>query len=449
MVHPVYSFSKSLTAAAIGFAEQEGLLSLEERLVDIFPELVPENPSENLKQITLHHLLCMSCGHETEIRTDSPDWMERFMNHPVLHRPGTFFKYNTPGTHMLAAVLKRKTGQDVTEFLRPRLLEPLGITKLICSRLPGKEAVQAGGSGMKLTTEEMARFTEFLLRRGCWEGRQLLNRGWFDRAAVKQAETEGDSEGHVKDWAQGYGYQCWMSSVPGSFRADGAYGQFGLVYPSLDMVVAATMATEQTQSFMDAVTQTLLAGVKEEKQEPSLMASVLQETLKNLQITGLQGDRNPQMEEKLSGCEYTVEDAGRSLEELIGGAGLADVDRTSVMTGMQFAFEKDQVVWKICEGEQRKELAASLEGTFTERICGEHIFAGSAGWRSVHALEFDIRRLDAISGARLICRFEGEKLRIEREDTLVSTGDLGVSGYMTLTAHRSENKQNTDRRQER
>ena len=106
--HPLYSFSKSLTATAIGFAEQEGILSLDEKIVDIFPDLLPENPSENLKKITLHHLLIMGCGHETEIMDNSENWISTFLHHPVLHEPGTFYKYNTAGTNMLAAVLRKE-----------------------------------------------------------------------------------------------------------------------------------------------------------------------------------------------------------------------------------------------------------------------------------------------------------------------------------------------------
>ena len=114
--HPLYSFSKSLTATAIGFAEQEGILSLDEKIVDIFPDLLPENPSENLKKITLHHLLIMGCGHETEIMDNSENWISTFLHHPVLHEPGTFYKYNTAGTNMLAAVLGKKRDRTSQSF---------------------------------------------------------------------------------------------------------------------------------------------------------------------------------------------------------------------------------------------------------------------------------------------------------------------------------------------
>ena len=126
-MHPLYSFSKSIIATAVGFARQEGLLSLDESVADIFPGDLPENPSEYIKKCTIHHLLCMSCGHETEITDDGPNWRKSFFAHPFLHEPGTFYKYNTPGTNLLAAIIKKKTGQQVTEYLKSRLFEPLGI----------------------------------------------------------------------------------------------------------------------------------------------------------------------------------------------------------------------------------------------------------------------------------------------------------------------------------
>ena len=277
LAHPLYSFGKTLTATAIGFARQEKILSLEERLVDLFPELLPKEPSENLQKVTLWHLLTMSCGHETEIDMESPDWIREFLQHPFLHEPGTFYKYNTAGTNMLAAVLKRKTGCDVTEFLKPRLLEPLGITSLTCSKCPGPEAVEMAGGGMRMTTEDMARFIYFVLNRGRWEGRQLLEEEWFNLACTKQIETAGDAEGHVKEWAYGYGFQCWMCRTPGSFRADGAFGQFGVVLPDKDLFVILTTGTYQTQDELDGIFEEIVPTLTDSAQEASAAADVLKE----------------------------------------------------------------------------------------------------------------------------------------------------------------------------
>ena len=92
-----------------------------------------------------------------------------------------------------------------------------------------------------------------MLNRGRWEGRQLLEEEWFDLACTKQIETAGDAEGHVKEWAYGYGFQCWMCRTPGSFRADGAFGQFGVVLPDKDLFVILTTGTYQTQDELDGI----------------------------------------------------------------------------------------------------------------------------------------------------------------------------------------------------
>ena len=404
--HPLYSFSKSLTATAIGFAQQEGILSVDEKIVDIFPELLPEYPSEYLKKITLHHLLIMGCGHETEISDNSENWISTFLHHPVLHEPGTFYKYNTAGTNMLAAVLRRKTGQNVTEFLKPRLLEPLGITSLTCALL---------GDGTELGGE------------------------WFERACHKQIETEGDSEGHVKDWAQGYGYQCWMGRYPGSFRADGAYGQFGVVFPDLDLIVILTSSTEQTQEELSALQEDLIPYVQKEAGElaPSPLAETVKEYTAQLALPPRRGTRNPFMEEKVSKHVYVSvpvlnDRLPDSAEVLIGGSGLFQLE-TSPIQEMRFAFGNDKMYWKVLEDGKEKEFILSMRKNFAYSETDGHIYAGSAAWRTVNTLEMEIRRMDGLSGGRMIVRFQKENLLLEAEDTLISVGGLGISPRQALT----------------
>lgn len=172
----------------------------------------------------------------------------------------------------------------MTEFLKPRLLEPLGITSLTCSKCPGPEAVEMAGGGMRMTTEDMARFIYFVLNRGRWEGRQLLEEEWFDLACTKQIETAGDAEGHVKEWAYGYGFQCWMCRTPGSFRADGAFGQFGVVLPDKDLFVILTTGTYQTQDELDGIFEEIVPTLTDSAQETSAAADVLKERTGQLTI---------------------------------------------------------------------------------------------------------------------------------------------------------------------
>ncbi|MDO4942630.1 MAG: serine hydrolase [Lachnospiraceae bacterium] len=427
-LHPIYSFSKSFTATAIGFAWQEGILSLDERVIDIFPEYCPQNPSDHLKEMTLHHLLCMSCGHESLISYLTEDWISDFLNHPVPHKPGTYYLYNTAGTNLLAAALTKKTGQSLMEFLEPRLFQPLGIDKVYCHRLKDKMQTCNGGSGMKLTTEEMAKFAYFMLHDGEWEGQKLLS-GWYEKAAIKQMETAGDAEGHVKEWANGYGYQCWIGSLPDSFRADGAYGQFGFVFPSLDLIVVTTAATEQTQTLVDCMYEHLIPAVCPDGTWKASLETDLKEMHSDRKLSGILSCKNPSIEEKISGRVYQIADLTEemsSFEKLIGGAGLFDVPNETSITSMKFDFEENQILWTVTDGGQEKQIGAALDGSFQITHMGDISYAASAGWRSLYALELEVRRVDAISGVRLIFRFSGNKLTIDADETLITFSGLGM-----------------------
>ena len=464
-LHPVYSFTKSFTSTAIGFAVQEGILSLEDKMVDFFRDRLPDPeeflmpdgtvpgagwPSDNAartledivrnrEEVTIHHLLCMSCGHETEIEDRGETWIDSFLKQPFLYKPGTFYKYNTAGTNMLCAILKKRTGQDLTEFLKPRLFEPLGMGEIFCYDLPDSMHVQQGGSGMLLTLENMAKFTYFMLKDGHWEGRPILP-GWYSRMGSKQIETAGDSEGHIEDWAQGYGYQCWIGKQPGSFRADGAFGQFGLIYPDRDLIIITNAATEQTQSIMDAVGDCLLPALDKEPEglDPDLEAlhrkqHILTSRLKGLRLPALKSCRNPVQEKAYGDMPYLAQDRCSGLEAVIGGAGIRDLKDDSSISAMTFAFKEDRVIWKVTgedpDGINREySIEASLENSFLRGKTGAFAaeYAATARWRSLHALEMEIRRMDAMSGVRLIFRFEGDRLEIETDETLMTDGGLGM-----------------------
>ncbi|MBQ1492146.1 MAG: serine hydrolase [Blautia sp.] len=451
-LHPLYSFSKSITATAIGFARQEGLLTLEEKVADIFPEDLPENPSSNLLSCQIHHLLCMSCGQETEIEDHGENWRKSFFAHPFLHAPGTFYKYNTAGTNMLAAIIQKKTGQSVTEYLRPRLFAPLGMGEVFAYRLPDDLHTEHGGGGMKMKLEDMARFSQFMLQDGCWEGKALLP-GWYhELAGKKQMDTAGDSEGHVKEWAQGYGYQCWMCSLPSSFRADGAFGQFGLIYPTLDLCVIMNSATEQTQTLIDAVNEVLLPGVgagekeqKEEKRpgkdekegenekegkdekegEDEKDDTVFLETR---HLPALLSCRNPVFEDILSRRRYekNPEEEMCSLPRLVGGSGLLAIEEAGPITSLGFGFgEKDVFLTFTQDGEEKKLTLG--RGYFAKNEVDGISYAGCVRWRSLRCLEMELRRLDALSGVRLLLRFTGEKLTFQADETLMTDGGLGMT----------------------
>lgn len=254
--HCLYSLTKSFTSTAIGFAVAEGKLSLDDKVVDFFPEELPENPSENLKKMTVRSLLSMSCGHEDEPQRPSEgSWVRAFLAHPVVYEPGTHFCYNTPGSYMLSAILQKVTGQTALDWLTPRLFKPLGIEKPYWEMSP--EGVCLGGQGLFMHTEDLAKFAQFLLQKGRWNGEQLLSSEWIDEATNKQISNGDDSD---SDWSQGYGYQFWRCRY-NIFRGDGMYCQYVVVIPDKDMVIASTADSNDYQRILNLYWQHLLPSV--------------------------------------------------------------------------------------------------------------------------------------------------------------------------------------------
>jgi CubicO group peptidase (beta-lactamase class C family) len=252
--HVLWSLSKSFTSTAVGLAIHEGRLSLHDEVLKFFPEYTPAQPSANLKQMRVHDLLRMSAGHETEadLRGSSRPWPQTFLEHPVPYKPGTHFRYNTPATYMLSAVVQKAAGQTLMEYLKPRLFDPLGITGHHWDSDP--QGVNIGGYGLYLRTEDIAKFGQLLLQRGRWQGKQLVPEDWVKAATSLQTSNGSNPE---SDWDQGYGYQFWRCRF-GAFRGDGAFGQFCIVLPDRDAVIAMTAQSNDMQKMLNIVWRELL-----------------------------------------------------------------------------------------------------------------------------------------------------------------------------------------------
>lgn len=292
--HAMYSLSKSFMSTAIGFAVQEGKLSVDQKVVDIFPDDLPAEPSENLKKMTLADLLSMSCGHETEVSL--PDlvkatralekqrapgattWTRAFLAHPTPREPGTHFCYNTPGTYMLSAALQKTVGETTRDYLVPRLFEPLHIETPYWENSP--EGVSKGGTGLYLRTEDIAKFGQLYLQRGRWNDKQILSADWVDLATSYKVSNGSNPD---SDWAQGYCFQFWRCRK-NIYRGDGAYVQFCVVMPDQNVVVAMTSDGNDYQGQLNALYDILLPALKNEAlpENPEALAK-LRETEKSLQ----------------------------------------------------------------------------------------------------------------------------------------------------------------------
>ena len=261
--HVLHSLSKSFNSTAVGLAIESGKLSLNDPVLKFFPADAPSEPSENLKAMKVRDLLTMTCGHDTEPKAvGGAPTVKQFLAHPVPHQPGTHFQYNTLGSYTLSAIVTKVTGQTTLEYLKPRLFEPLGIQNPEWGT--SAEGNSLGGYGLKLCTEDIAKFGQLYLQKGKWNGRQLIPEKWVEQATSKQVPN--DQEGHSNigiDWKQGYGFQFWRCAH-NSFRGDGANGQLCVVMPEKDAVVAITAETGNFQGEMNAIWDNLYPAFQSE-----------------------------------------------------------------------------------------------------------------------------------------------------------------------------------------
>ncbi|GAA3011905.1 serine hydrolase [Streptosporangium longisporum] len=261
--HLLYSLTKSFTAIATGLAIADGVLSLEDRVVDVLPEHVPAGISPQARRLNVHHLLSMTTGHRGDSldeawRLEPGDLVKGFLRVPFPDPEGTRHAYDNATTFVLARMVERVTGRGLPELLQERLFGPMGIEHAEWDRVASGAAF--GFHGLHLTTEAVAAFGELLLREGMWGGRRLVPREWVRLATGRHVDTrqvEGWSEN--PDTLCGYGYQFWMSRH--GYRGDGAFGQLCVVVPEHELVVAVTAALTQGESILGPLWECLLPGL--------------------------------------------------------------------------------------------------------------------------------------------------------------------------------------------
>jgi CubicO group peptidase (beta-lactamase class C family) len=255
----LYSVSKSFTSTALGFALEEGRFGFDDTLVSHVPELDGEITDPRSRSVTLRHLASMASGHDRDLldevlALDPEEPVRGFLLVPPDQEPGTLFAYSQPCTYALAAVIQRAAGMRLTEYLRPRLFDPLGIGEVgWLAWPPGREQ---GFSGLFARTEDVAKLGQLYLQRGRWGDTQLLPERYVEQATSRQIDTPNQEN---VDWRQGYGFQFWMARH--GYRGDGAFGQFCVVLPEQDAVVAITGGTEAMQGVLDNLWEHLLPGL--------------------------------------------------------------------------------------------------------------------------------------------------------------------------------------------
>ena len=259
--HVLHSISKSFTSTAIGLAQDEGLLSVEDKLYDFFPEHKALCDSDYKRELTLRHLLTMSSGfqnHERELMFCllEGNLTPAALSQPIIHKPGTVFDYYTVGTFLLSAAFSKACPEGIHSYLRRKLFDPMGFESSQWN--VDNDGIPLGGTGLFLTSYDMTRLGQLYLQKGVWRGRQLLSGAYVEAAGAKQIDN---SHAGGVDWTSGYGYHFWHNSF-GGYRADGMKGQYIIILPKKELVIVMTANLDNMEIPLRAVANYLLPSVQ-------------------------------------------------------------------------------------------------------------------------------------------------------------------------------------------
>jgi CubicO group peptidase (beta-lactamase class C family) len=314
--HMLFSLSKSFTSTAVGLAASEGRLSIDDPVLSFFPAEKPAEVNEHLADMRVRHLLSMSTGHDVDTmpfldkRADG-DWARAFLEVPVIHKPGTHFLYNTGASYMLSAIVQKTTGMKLVNYLEPRLFKPLGIENATWQESP--QRINTGGFGLSIKTEDIARFGQLYLQKGMWQGSRLLPEAWVEEATSFQVSNGDDP---ASDWAQGYGYQFWRCRH-NAYRGDGAFGQYCIVMPEQDAVLAITAGLGDMQQPLNLVWDILLPAMGANALPDDAAAQeALNSKLRGLSLPPVAGAAASPTAARVSGQTYRVEANPLNIEAL-------------------------------------------------------------------------------------------------------------------------------------
>ena len=413
--HTMYSTSKSFTATAIGFAVSEKKLTVEDKVISFFPDDLPIIISPNLAELRVKDLLSMSVGHEKEpsvIMGTSDNWIKEFLNTPIKYQPGAKFLYNSPATYMLSAIVQKISGQKVIDYLKPRLFDPLGIEGIDWEIDP--KGINTGGWGLRLKTEDMAKFGQLFLQKGIWKGKQILPAAWVEEAStmkIMQNPTASQAVKDSSDWLQGYCYQMWRCRNNG-FRADGANGQYIIVLPEKDVVIAVTAEAPDMQGEINLIWKYLLPAFQAKKlpSNAKLVAS-LKEKEANLALPLSGKKSNHTLESNISGRTFGI----------ISNKNLENVGFEFKNDNCYLFLKTDSITHTIPFGSGRWEISETTKfgpylvaGARANRVgLAPFKVAGSYNWKDDKTLELTLRYIESPHTETIVCSFDGDRVSID------------------------------------
>lgn len=322
LVHTLNSASKSFTATAIALAAKENKLSIDDKVISFFPEYLPDTVSENLAGLRIKDLLSMSAGLGREpsriVTTDTEPWVKTFLAQPVVNQPGSKYMYNSTATYILSAIVSKVTGQNVLEYLKPRLFDPLGIEGADWETDP--EGINTGGWGLRLKTEDLAKFGQLYLQKGKWNGKEILTEAWVDEATTVKMQQRPDitqeQRDSLHDGMQGYCYQFWRAKN-NSYQVNGANGQFVVIIPEKDAVIVFTANSTDMWGEIGMIWEYLYPAMQDEALPLDEVASSdLKQRLANLAMPVPAKNSNERLASLISGKTISFAENDRKYKGL-------------------------------------------------------------------------------------------------------------------------------------
>ena len=362
----------------------------------------------------------MSVGHEKDptairVSTDS-NWVKAFLAVPILYKPGTKFLYNSLATYMLSAIVQKLTGQKVIDYLRPRLFEPLGIDGMDWEVDP--RGINTGGWGLRLKTEDMAKFGQLFLQKGKWNGKQILPAAWVSEAStlkIVQHPEYSQAKRDSSDWEQGYCYQMWRCRH-NAYRGDGAFGQFIIVMPDQDAVIAITAETSSMQEEIDLMWKYLLPAMTTNKLTVNKsMAANLQQKLSMLAVP-LPVKSNSPKDTKIFNKTFLLGPNEKNIQSLSFNVGDNKCDLKLEAGNIVFQFAFGNGMWQM--GETKKQgpyLVAAAKASYVGLPPLK--VAGAYSWKDDQTLELTLRYIESPHTEKMICHVDGNNITIDIENS--------------------------------
>ena len=418
--HTLYSLSKSFTSTAVGFAIDEKKLSVNDKVISFFPGKLPKTITPLLSDLKIKDLLSMSVGQDPDptgpvVVTD--DWIRSFFATPVLNKPGAVFLYNSAATYMLSAIVQKVTGEKIIDYLTPRLFKPLGIVGMDWETdLMG---INTGGWGLRIKTEDIAKFAQLYLQKGKWNGQQILPEGWADEATtfkIDNAPYDEQAKKDSSDWKQGYCYQFWRSRH-NSFRGDGAFGQYALVLPEEDVVIAITSETQDMQGELNLVWKYLLPAMQVDQSTLNKNdAAILKKRMTHLKLPLPSKPDSVFKIISVSGKSFKIDSNEKKIEKISfaqKGTGITLTIKTN-MDSYTLNFGNGQWI----QGQTTllgPSLVAGAKNHF-EGLPPSQV-AGSYRWKGPATLQMQLRYIDSPHTEIMTFNFDGDKISVDMLDS--------------------------------